>query len=55
MFKDAVSAKRRYVSASALEGQTFYGIEAAKQNLVTGIVPSRAALLARLTTTLMQS
>jgi signal peptide peptidase SppA len=55
LFKDAVSAKRRYVSASALEGQTFYGMEAAKQNLVTGIVPSRAALLTKLTTSLMQS
>ncbi len=50
MFKAAVSSKRRYVRESALEGQAFYGVEAAKRNLVTGIVPSRAALLTKLTT-----
>lgn len=51
MFKNAVSAKRQYVQPSALEGQSFYGNEAATRNLVTGIVGSRAELMARLTIT----
>lgn len=49
-FKAAVKARRRYVKDSALEGQAFYGSEAAKRNLVTGLAPSRSALLEKLTT-----
>lgn len=49
MFKAAVGQKRRYVRESALEGQAYYGAEAARRNLVTGLVPNRAAVMARLT------
>ena len=49
-FKASVKAQRRYVKDSALEGQAFYGSEAAQRNLVTGLVSSRSALLAKLTT-----
>lgn len=55
MFKNAVSARRQYVHPSALDGQTFYGSEAASKNLITGIVGSRAELMARLTTNPIQS
>jgi signal peptide peptidase SppA len=49
LFKSAVTSKRSYVRESSLEGQSFYGAEAAKRNLVTGLVSSRASLLDRLT------
>lgn len=48
-FKEAVLSKRKYVEASSMEGQVFYGTQAAQANLVTGIVPSAKALLQRLT------
>jgi hypothetical protein len=50
MFMNAVTGKRSRVGAESMKGQSFYGTQAAERGLVTGIVPSRAAMLARLTT-----
>ncbi len=49
MFMNAVTGKRSRVGAESMQGQSFYGVQAAERGLVTGIVPSRAAMLARLT------
>ncbi|MDP0498683.1 MAG: S49 family peptidase [Verrucomicrobiota bacterium JB022] len=48
MFKDAVTRKRRFVDPGSMEGQSFYGGEAAQRGLVTATVPNRAAMLARI-------
>jgi len=50
MFMSAVTKKRSRVSPESMQGQSFYGVQAAERGLVTGIVPSRAVMLARLTT-----
>lgn len=49
VFKDSVRAKRSYVREADMEGQDFYGREAAEKRLLTGLVSSRAQLLDRLT------
>ncbi len=50
MFMSAVTGKRSRVGADSMQGQSFYGVQAAERGLVTGLVPSRGAMLARLTT-----
>jgi len=48
-FKESVRAKRRYVRDTDMEGQDFYGREAAEKRLLTGLVSSREQLITRLT------
>jgi signal peptide peptidase SppA len=48
-FKESVRNKRRYVRDGDMEGQEFYGREAADKRLVTGLVSSHQELLAQLT------
>lgn len=48
VFKDSVRAKRQYVRESDMEGQDFYGREAAEKRLLTGLA-SREELFAGLT------
>ena len=48
VFKASVRAKRQYVRESDMEGQDFYGREAAEKRLVTGLA-SREELLSGLT------
>lgn len=44
-FKAAVTSRRTGAKAADMEGQSFYGADAAARGLVTAIVPSRAALI----------
>lgn len=47
-FKKAVRQTRSTVEADSMEGQWFYGREAAKRGLITGLAESRDEVLARL-------
>lgn len=48
-FRATVKRRRMFATDDAMEGQSFAGRTAAQRGLVTGLVPNRAAALARLT------
>jgi len=49
LFKSAVRTKRTYVRDESMEGQVFFGSEAAKRNLATATVRTRDEALRQLT------